>query len=98
VTLENPNDNELSLGIWEYRVTADRRFDGMRRALFTLPPKATVPTVLPAITGTPGPGSEVRVEGVLHYFGRGDIEYALYRAGWIDPTASFQGRAIAPAN
>lgn len=93
--LENPNDNDLILDLWEYRATADRRFDGQRRVGLTLPPKAVVTTSVPAILGPQAGGLDVRVDGVVTYIGTRDVEMALYRAGWIHPEASFSGSSRA---
>ena len=93
--LENPNDNDLILDLWEYEATADRQFDGKRRVGLTLPPRAKVTTTVPAIFGPTASGLDVRVNGVVTYVGTRDIELALYRAGWIHPEASFSGTSRA---
>ncbi len=90
VVLENPNDTELVLENFDYRVGAGTGgFRAERRAGFTLPPLAVVPTSLPAVVPADALEGPIPINGRLFWFSREDAQRAFYLAGWIRPRTGF---------
>ncbi len=92
--LENPNDVELVLQSFDYRVVAGDGFTGRRRAGVTLPPRGKARVTLPAVTsGLSGTGVDAtaRLNGTVLFRSGDPVEQALFDAGIKRPRGSFSG-------